>query len=91
MLARQPDAGREAVGDLIGDRRRGIARGIELREAASPFPYRQRLEQPVVRVEVERAMPAVLRDVVIRELRREQGALLAIDLGQRPACCSMFS
>ncbi|MEO5568153.1 MAG: polyphosphate kinase 1, partial [Gemmatimonadaceae bacterium] len=34
---------------------------------------RQRFDQPVVRVEVEQAMPAVLRDVVIRELRREQG------------------
>ena len=31
----------------------------------------RRTEQPVVRVEVERAMPAVLRDVVMRELRRE--------------------
>ena len=35
---------------------------------------RKRFEQPVVRVEVERAMPAVLRDVVLRELRREHGA-----------------
>src|SRR5688572_13252018 len=35
---------------------------------------RKRFEQPVVRVEVERAMPAVLRDVVMRELRREHGA-----------------
>jgi polyphosphate kinase len=35
---------------------------------------RRRFEQPVVRVEVERAMPAVLRDVVLRELRREHGA-----------------
>lgn len=34
---------------------------------------RNRFDQPVVRVEVEQAMPAVLRDVVIRELRREQG------------------
>jgi polyphosphate kinase len=34
---------------------------------------RQRFDQPVVRVEVEEAMPAVLRDVVIRELRRESG------------------
>ncbi|HET9454360.1 MAG TPA: polyphosphate kinase 1 [Gemmatimonadaceae bacterium] len=34
---------------------------------------RKRFEQPVVRVEVERAMPAVLRDVVLRELRREHG------------------
>jgi len=34
---------------------------------------KHRYEQPVVRVEVERAMPAVLRDVVMRELRREQG------------------
>jgi polyphosphate kinase len=34
---------------------------------------RRRFEQPVVRVEVERAMPAVLRDVVVRELRREHG------------------
>jgi polyphosphate kinase len=35
---------------------------------------RKRFEQPVVRVEVERAMPAVLRDIVLRELRREHGA-----------------
>ena len=35
---------------------------------------RRRFEQPVVRVEVERSMPAVLRDVVLRELRREHGA-----------------
>lgn len=43
---------------------------------------RQRFDQPVVRVEVEQAMPAVLRDVVLRELRREQGgaALTARDL-----------
>lgn len=34
---------------------------------------RHRFDQPVVRVEVERAMPAVLRDVLMRELRREQG------------------
>jgi polyphosphate kinase len=34
---------------------------------------RQRFEQPVVRVEVEQAMPAVLRDVVLREMRRESG------------------
>jgi polyphosphate kinase len=34
---------------------------------------RQRFDQPVVRVEVEQAMPAVLRDVVLRELRRESG------------------
>ncbi|MEK7403319.1 MAG: polyphosphate kinase 1 [Gemmatimonadota bacterium] len=34
---------------------------------------RRRFEQPVVRVEVERSMPAVLRDVVLRELRREHG------------------
>ncbi|HEY6219234.1 MAG TPA: polyphosphate kinase 1, partial [Gemmatimonadaceae bacterium] len=34
---------------------------------------KRRFEQPVVRVEVERAMPAVLRDVVMRELRRENG------------------
>ena len=34
---------------------------------------RKRFEQPVVRVEVERAMPAVLRDIVLRELRREHG------------------
>src|SRR6185436_1445688 len=33
----------------------------------------RRFEQPVVRVEVERAMPSVLRDVVLRELRREHG------------------
>jgi polyphosphate kinase len=43
---------------------------------------KQRFDQPVVRVEVEEAMPAVLRDVVIRELRRESGgaALTARDL-----------
>ena len=41
---------------------------------------RRRFEQPVVRVEVERAMPAVLRDVVVRELRREHGgAALDVD------------
>jgi len=34
---------------------------------------RKRYEQPVVRVEVERQMPAVLRDVVLRELHREHG------------------
>ncbi|HEX7939349.1 MAG TPA: polyphosphate kinase 1, partial [Gemmatimonadaceae bacterium] len=34
---------------------------------------RRRFDQPVVRVEVERPMPAVLRDVVLRELRREHG------------------
>ncbi len=34
---------------------------------------KQRFDQPVVRVEVEQAMPAVLRDVVMRELRRESG------------------
>ena len=34
---------------------------------------RHRFEQPVVRVEVERAMPSVLRDIVLRELRREHG------------------
>jgi polyphosphate kinase len=34
---------------------------------------KQRFDQPVVRVEVEQAMPAVLRDVVLRELRRESG------------------
>ena len=34
---------------------------------------RQRFDQPVVRVEVEKAMPAVLRDVVLREMRRESG------------------
>ena len=34
---------------------------------------RRRFDQPVVRVEVERSMPAVLRDVVLRELRREHG------------------
>lgn len=33
----------------------------------------RRFDQPVVRVEVERPMPAVLRDVVLRELRREHG------------------
>src|SRR6185503_1014286 len=36
---------------------------------------RRRFEQPVVRVEVERAMPAVLRDIVLRELRREHGGI----------------
>ena len=36
---------------------------------------KRRHDQPVVRVEVERAMPAVLRDVVMRELRREQGGV----------------
>jgi polyphosphate kinase len=43
---------------------------------------KQRFDQPVVRVEVEEAMPSVLRDVVIRELRRESGgsALTARDL-----------
>lgn len=41
---------------------------------------RRRFEQPVVRVEVERAMPAVLRDVVLRELRREHGgSVLDVD------------
>jgi polyphosphate kinase len=34
---------------------------------------RRRFDQPVVRVEVERPMPSVLRDVVLRELRREHG------------------
>jgi len=34
---------------------------------------RRRFDQPVVRVEVERQMPAVLRDVVLREMRREHG------------------
>ena len=41
--------------------------------AAVEDASRKRFEQPVVRVEVERAMPAVLRDVVLRELRREHG------------------
>jgi polyphosphate kinase len=43
---------------------------------------RRRFDQPVVRVEVEQAMPAVLRDVVLRQLRREQGgtALSARDV-----------
>jgi polyphosphate kinase len=41
---------------------------------------KRRFEQPVVRVEVERAMPAVLRDVVMRELRRENvGAGLDVE------------
>jgi polyphosphate kinase len=35
---------------------------------------RRRPENAVVRVEVERAMPAVLRDLVLDELRREPGA-----------------
>jgi polyphosphate kinase len=52
--------------DLHEDRSASLIQEIE--RAA-----RQRFEQPVVRVEVEQAMPAVLRDVVMRELRREQG------------------
>jgi polyphosphate kinase len=36
---------------------------------------KRRHDQPVVRVEVERAMPALLRDVVMRELRREDGGV----------------
>ncbi|HJQ18974.1 MAG TPA: polyphosphate kinase 1 [Gemmatimonadaceae bacterium] len=59
-----------------------VTRGadLELDEDRSPSlldaveeASRKRFEQPVVRVEVERAMPAVLRDVVVRELRREHG------------------
>jgi polyphosphate kinase len=61
--------------DLHEDRSASLIQEIE--RAA-----RERFEQPVVRVEVEQAMPAVLRDVVMRELRREQGggALEARDL-----------
>ncbi|MEX2179026.1 MAG: polyphosphate kinase 1 [Gemmatimonadaceae bacterium] len=59
-----------------------VTRGAELEidEDRSPSllhaveeASKKRFEQPVVRVEVERAMPAVLRDVVVRELRREHG------------------
>jgi polyphosphate kinase len=59
-----------------------VTRGadLELEETRAPSlllaveeASRKRFEQPVVRVEVERAMPAVLRDVVLRELRREHG------------------
>ncbi|HMC55504.1 MAG TPA: polyphosphate kinase 1 [Gemmatimonadaceae bacterium] len=52
--------------ELDEDRDPSLLRAVE--EAS-----RRRFEQPVVRVEVERAMPAVLRDVVLRELRREHG------------------
>jgi polyphosphate kinase len=59
-----------------------VTRGadLEIEEDRSPSllhaveeASRRRFDQPVVRVEVERAMPAVLRDVVLRELRREHG------------------
>jgi polyphosphate kinase len=59
-----------------------VTRGadLEIHEDRSPSlmhaveeASRRRFEQPVVRLEVERAMPAVLRDVVMRELRREHG------------------
>jgi polyphosphate kinase len=53
--------------EIDEDRAPSLLRAVE--EAS-----RKRFEQPVVRVEVERAMPAVLRDVVLRELRREHGA-----------------
>src|SRR5204862_2082693 len=52
--------------ELDEDRDPSLLRAVE--EAS-----RRRFEQPVVRVEVERAMPAVLRDIVLRELRREHG------------------
>jgi polyphosphate kinase len=52
--------------DIDEDRAPSLLHAVE--EAS-----RRRFEQPVVRVEVERAMPAVLRDVVLRELRREHG------------------
>jgi polyphosphate kinase len=52
--------------DIDEDRATSLVSSVE--EAS-----RKRFEQPVVRVEVERAMPAVLRDVVLRELRREHG------------------
>lgn len=52
--------------DIDEDRAPSLLHAVE--EAS-----RRRFEQPVVRVEVERAMPAVLRDVVVRELRREHG------------------
>jgi polyphosphate kinase len=59
-----------------------VTRGadIEIDEEVSPNLLKsmeaasaRRFDQPVVRVEVERQMPAVLRDVVLRELRREHG------------------
>ena len=52
--------------DIAEDRAPSLLHAVE--EAS-----RRRFEQPVVRVEVERAMPAVLRDIVVRELRREHG------------------
>jgi polyphosphate kinase len=54
--------------EIEEDRDRGPSL-LQVVEEAS----RRRFEQPVVRVEVERSMPAVLRDVVLRELRREHG------------------
>src|SRR5204862_1615208 len=54
--------------DLELDEDRGASLLLAVEEAS-----RRRFDQPVVRVEVERAMPAVLRDVVLRELRREHG------------------
>ncbi|HYC51390.1 MAG TPA: polyphosphate kinase 1 [Gemmatimonadaceae bacterium] len=53
--------------DIDEDRAQSLLHAVE--DAS-----RKRFEQPVVRVEVERAMPAVLRDIVLRELRREHGA-----------------
>ena len=59
-----------------------VTRGadLEINEDRSPSllhaveeASKKRFEQPVLRVEVESAMPAVLRDVVLRELRREHG------------------
>jgi len=55
--------------EIDEDRAPSLLRAVE--EAS-----RRRYDQPVVRVEVERAMPAVLRDVVLRELRREHGGAL---------------
>jgi polyphosphate kinase len=52
--------------EIDEDRAPSLLRAVE--EASG-----RRFEQPVVRIEVERAMPAVLRDVVLRELRREHG------------------
>jgi polyphosphate kinase len=52
--------------DLDEDQAPSLLKAVE--EAS-----KRRFDQPVVRVEVEKAMPAVLRDVVLRELRRENG------------------
>jgi polyphosphate kinase len=54
--------------DIEIDEDRGPSLLLAVEEAS-----RKRFEQPVVRVEVERSMPSVLRDVVLRELRREHG------------------